>query len=184
MGNNEHEVMADKQRAERIKKVILEHSTYEELAEKTGISVSTLVRIASGKTEPKFSDIIQIAKITGADLNTLAYGYALDVKEEATERKLNPLLFACLAHTPLRQPLCWLLLPNWDCFAMGWLLPDVGQLWGLQPPPVFFRFLSESHPKWENSQGSVPGIIFRPVCMIFSYSNGHPDRSFWKRPHT
>ncbi|MEI2305407.1 XRE family transcriptional regulator, partial [Klebsiella pneumoniae] len=25
MGNNEHEVMADKQRAERIKKVILEH---------------------------------------------------------------------------------------------------------------------------------------------------------------
>ena len=88
MGNNEHEVMADKQRAERIKKVILEHSTYEELAEKTGISVSTLVRIASGKTEPKFSDIIQIAKITGADLNTLAYGYALDVKEEATERKL------------------------------------------------------------------------------------------------
>ncbi|HHY0813580.1 TPA: helix-turn-helix domain-containing protein, partial [Klebsiella pneumoniae] len=67
-GNNEHEVMADKQRAERIKKVILEHSTYEELAEKTGISVSTLVRIASGKTEPKFSDIIQIAKITGADL--------------------------------------------------------------------------------------------------------------------
>ncbi|EAS4857857.1 XRE family transcriptional regulator, partial [Salmonella enterica] len=28
--------MADKQRAERIKKVILEHSTYEELAEKTG----------------------------------------------------------------------------------------------------------------------------------------------------
>ncbi|MFT3580415.1 XRE family transcriptional regulator, partial [Klebsiella pneumoniae] len=27
MGNNEHEVMADKQRAERIKKVILEHST-------------------------------------------------------------------------------------------------------------------------------------------------------------
>lgn len=88
MSNNEHEVMADKQRAERIKKVILEHSTYEELAEKTGISVSTLVRIASGKTEPKFSDIIQIAKITGADLNTLAYGYALDVKEEATERKL------------------------------------------------------------------------------------------------
>lgn len=29
-----------------------------------------------------------IDSITGADLNTLAYGYALDVKEEATERKL------------------------------------------------------------------------------------------------
>ena len=33
-------------------------------------------------------------------------------------------------------------------------------------------------------QGSVPGILFRPFCMIFSYSNGHPDRSFWKKPHT
>ncbi|EDK4789787.1 XRE family transcriptional regulator, partial [Salmonella enterica] len=50
--------MSKEIRAERIKNVILENSTYEELAEKTGISVSTLVRIASGKTEPKFSDII------------------------------------------------------------------------------------------------------------------------------
>ncbi|EHG1911016.1 helix-turn-helix transcriptional regulator, partial [Salmonella enterica subsp. enterica serovar Enteritidis] len=53
--------MSKEIRAERIKNVILENSTYEELAEKTGISVSTLVRIASGKTEPKFSDIIKIA---------------------------------------------------------------------------------------------------------------------------
>lgn len=80
--------MANKQRAERIKKVILEHSTYEEISEKTGISVSTLARMAAGKTEPKFCDIIEIAKITGKDLNTLAYGYAIDIKEEATERKL------------------------------------------------------------------------------------------------
>ena len=83
MGNNEHEVMADKQRAERIKKVILEHSTYEELAEKTGISVSTLVRIASGKTEPKFSDIIKIAMVTGVDLNELAHGDIVNIKEDA-----------------------------------------------------------------------------------------------------
>lgn len=88
MSNTEHEVMADKQRAERIKKAILDHSTYEELAEKSGISVSTLVRIAAGKTEPKFSDVIQIARITGTDLNVLAHGDALAVKEDATERKL------------------------------------------------------------------------------------------------
>ncbi|HFE0786610.1 TPA: helix-turn-helix domain-containing protein [Escherichia coli] len=72
--------MSKEIRAERIKNVILENSTYEELAEKTGISVSTLVRIASGKTEPKFSDIIKIAMVTGVDLNELAHG---DIKEDA-----------------------------------------------------------------------------------------------------
>ncbi|MGU5146299.1 helix-turn-helix domain-containing protein, partial [Escherichia coli] len=77
------EVMADKQRAERIKNLILEHSTYEELGEKTGISVSTLVRIASGKTEPKFSDIIKIAMVTGVDLNELAHGDIVNIKEDA-----------------------------------------------------------------------------------------------------
>lgn len=66
--------MSKEIKAKRIKKVILEHSTYEELAEKTGISVRTLVRIASGKTEPKFSDIIKIAMVTGVDLNELAHG--------------------------------------------------------------------------------------------------------------
>lgn len=70
-------------RAERIKNVILENSTYEELAEKTGISVSTLVRIASGKTEPKFSDIIKIAMVTGVDLNELAHGDIVNIKEDA-----------------------------------------------------------------------------------------------------
>ncbi|EOA0846021.1 helix-turn-helix domain-containing protein [Escherichia coli] len=59
------------------------HSTYEELAEKTGISVSTLVRIASGKTEPKFSDIIKIAMVTGVDLNELAHGDIVNIKEDA-----------------------------------------------------------------------------------------------------
>ncbi len=67
--------MSKEIKAKRIKKVILEHSTYEELAEKTGISVRTLVRIASGKTEPKFSDIIKIAMVTGVDLNELCLGF-------------------------------------------------------------------------------------------------------------
>ncbi|EKC9999146.1 helix-turn-helix transcriptional regulator [Escherichia coli] len=80
--------MADSKRAERIRKAILEHGTYEEVADKTDINVRTLVRIATAKTEPKFSDVIKIAKITGTDLNTLAHGDALAVKEDATERKL------------------------------------------------------------------------------------------------
>lgn len=75
--------MSKEIRAERIKNVILENSTYEELAEKTGISVSTLVRIASGKTEPKFSDIIKIAMVTGVDLNELAHGDIFNIKEDA-----------------------------------------------------------------------------------------------------
>ncbi len=75
--------MSKEIRAERIKNVILENSTYEELAEKTGISVSTLVRIASGKTEPKFSDIIKIAMVTGIDLNELAHGDIVNIKEDA-----------------------------------------------------------------------------------------------------
>lgn len=75
--------MSKEIKAKRIKKVILEHSTYEELSEKTGISVSTLVRIASGKTEPKFSDIIKIAMVTGVDLNELAHGDIVNIKEDA-----------------------------------------------------------------------------------------------------
>ncbi|HBB1519558.1 TPA: helix-turn-helix transcriptional regulator [Escherichia coli] len=75
--------MSKEIRAERIQNVILENSTYEELAEKTGISVSTLVRIASGKTEPKFSDIIKIAMVTGVDLNELAHGDIVNIKEDA-----------------------------------------------------------------------------------------------------
>ncbi|HGB6050004.1 TPA: helix-turn-helix domain-containing protein [Salmonella enterica subsp. enterica serovar Java] len=72
-------------RAERIKKSILGYSTYENVAEKTGISISTLVRISSGKTEPKFSDVILISKITGADLDILAYGHVDDIRREATK---------------------------------------------------------------------------------------------------
>ncbi|EDT1667552.1 helix-turn-helix transcriptional regulator [Salmonella enterica] len=78
--------MSKEIRAERIKNVILENSTYEELAEKTGISVSTLVRIASGKTEPKFSDIIKIAMVTGVDLNELAHGDIVNIKEDAMQK--------------------------------------------------------------------------------------------------
>lgn len=76
-------------RAERIKKTILEYSTYEDVAEKTGISISTLVRMSSGKTEPKFSDVILISKVTGADLDILAYGDMDDIRREATTQENN-----------------------------------------------------------------------------------------------
>ncbi|EGK5498947.1 helix-turn-helix transcriptional regulator [Salmonella enterica] len=75
--------MSKEIRAKRIKNAILNASTYEEVSNKTGISVSTLVRISSGKTEPKFSDIIRIARVTGVDLNELAHGDIINIKKDA-----------------------------------------------------------------------------------------------------
>ncbi len=76
--------MADEQRAERIKEAILSAGTYEQVALKTGISVSTLVRITSGKTEPKFKDIADVAKLSGASLDFLAFGDADSIKNNIT----------------------------------------------------------------------------------------------------
>lgn len=66
--------MADALQAERIKKAVLSIGTYEQVSLKTGISVSTLVRITSGKTEPKFNDVSNIALLSGTSLDFLAFG--------------------------------------------------------------------------------------------------------------
>lgn len=60
--------------AKRIKESILEYGTYKMVSQKTGISQSTLVRIASGRTEPKFNDVISICKLTNKNIEELAYG--------------------------------------------------------------------------------------------------------------
>lgn len=88
MSNSGHETMADKKRAERIKKAILKHGTYEEFAEKTGISISTLVRITSAKTEPKFTDVMKIAEVSGTDLYYIAYDDPEQVQRDNTEERL------------------------------------------------------------------------------------------------
>lgn len=82
MTRSEYE-MADKQRAERIKQAILQSGTYEEVAAKTGISVSTLVRITSGKTEPKVKDIADIAKLSGVSADWILFGDVADIKTES-----------------------------------------------------------------------------------------------------
>lgn len=43
-----------------------------ELAEMTGLSESTISRIITGQTEPRFSDVAEIAKVIGASLDDLA----------------------------------------------------------------------------------------------------------------
>lgn len=85
MIENEHQGMADKNRAERFKAAILATGTYEEVAEKSGVSVSTLVRISSGKTDPKLSDAVKIAKITRQNLNDLVYGETKEQQVEAVK---------------------------------------------------------------------------------------------------
>lgn len=77
--------MADELRAFRIKNAILSSGTYEEIAEKTGINSRTLVRIATGKTEPKFSDIIEISKVTNVSLHRLGFGDISYEKSQAAE---------------------------------------------------------------------------------------------------
>ncbi len=59
---------------ERIKHAIKDNGGYDLVSEYTDISVSTLKRIAAGKTEPKFKDIVSIAEATRTPLMFLAYG--------------------------------------------------------------------------------------------------------------
>ncbi len=69
---------ADKACAERIKQSILQNFTYDDIENETGISVSTLKRLASGDREPKLIEIRQIAKATGRNPVWLAFGADAD----------------------------------------------------------------------------------------------------------
>jgi len=71
--------MPDIKRAKRIKTAILEAHTYEGMSEKTGISVSTLTRMAANKNEPRLADIIKICDNTSFSLNWIAYGTSEEI---------------------------------------------------------------------------------------------------------
>ncbi len=60
--------------SERIKFAIKDNGGYDYISEITEISVSTLKRIAAGKTEPKFRDVVNIADATRTPLMYLTYG--------------------------------------------------------------------------------------------------------------
>ena len=62
--------------------------TYRQLAELTGISESTVSRILAGQVEPKYSDMVAIAKVVGASLDDLA-GIARHESEEIRELRLT-----------------------------------------------------------------------------------------------
>lgn len=75
---NQHEKAADmavdKECAERIRQSIIQNFTYDDIENETGISVSTLKRLASGEREPKLIEIRKIAKATGKNPVWLAFG--------------------------------------------------------------------------------------------------------------
>ncbi|WP_418114499.1 helix-turn-helix domain-containing protein [Vibrio scophthalmi] len=60
--------------AKRINEAITKNGGYQKISESTGISVSTLVRAAKGKTDPKLKDVMLISAVTGVSLSEIAYG--------------------------------------------------------------------------------------------------------------
>ena len=61
-----------------------ENMTNRQIAEKTGLSESTVSRILSRQIEPKFEDVVLIAVAVGVSLDALA-GIARDESEEVKE---------------------------------------------------------------------------------------------------
>lgn len=61
-----------------------ENITNRQIAEKTGLSESTVSRILSRQIEPKFEDVVLIAVVVGVSLDALA-GIARDESEEVKE---------------------------------------------------------------------------------------------------
>ena len=60
-----------------------------ELAEKTGLSESTISRILSRQTEPKFEDVMRLAVVLGVSLDALA---GIVHNEEAEVKELKEAL--------------------------------------------------------------------------------------------
>lgn len=58
----------------RLKNAILQFGTYEKVSELTGISVSTLKRVSSGKVSPKFDDVVKVCAVTNTSLQEIAFG--------------------------------------------------------------------------------------------------------------
>lgn len=80
--------------ADRIKKAIIDNGGYQNISEATGISKSTLARMAANQTEPKLKDVMAISRVTGVSLNYIAYGMLTEDEEESAlnEKKMFNLL--------------------------------------------------------------------------------------------
>lgn len=80
--------MSSRDRADRYKAAILKRG-YENMASITGISKATLVRIASGKTEPKISQVAVIAAASDTCIEMLYFGYISDQVRSLINSDIN-----------------------------------------------------------------------------------------------
>ncbi|WP_159147784.1 helix-turn-helix domain-containing protein, partial [Klebsiella pneumoniae] len=86
--------------ADRIKKAIIDNGGYQNISDVTGISKSTLARMAANQTEPKLKDVMAISKATGVSLNYIAYGMLTEDEEESAlnEKKMFNLILNLVNH--------------------------------------------------------------------------------------
>lgn len=76
--------------SERLKSIIKEHGGYDKVSEKIGINRQTLIRIATGKTDPKLSQVIKIAELSKFTLDELIYEeFAPFLKDIAQSERVN-----------------------------------------------------------------------------------------------
>jgi DNA-binding XRE family transcriptional regulator len=66
--------MIDLDVAEKLKAIIKERGGYDKVSEITGINRQTLIRICTGKTDPKFSNVVDIISLSSITLDELVHG--------------------------------------------------------------------------------------------------------------
>lgn len=81
--------MIDLELANRLKKAILQNYTYAEMSTLTGINQKTLLRIANGNTDPKFSHVAKISRALNTGVEDLAFGSPKDQMLQVIEENIK-----------------------------------------------------------------------------------------------
>ncbi|ENI4488575.1 helix-turn-helix transcriptional regulator [Vibrio fluvialis] len=97
--------------AERLKTIIKSQGGYDKVAEKIDVNRQTLIRVATGKTDPKLSLVMKIVGISGHTLDEVLYEeFAIPLKqlkeaerETAHHSTINDLLFDMREHMNKKQ---------------------------------------------------------------------------------
>jgi transcriptional regulator with XRE-family HTH domain len=69
----------------RIKNIIKAHGGYDNVSEVTGINRQALIRIATGKTDPKLSYVIKLTELANMTVDELIHGEFADALKVLTE---------------------------------------------------------------------------------------------------
>lgn len=66
--------MIDQDVAERLKIIIRENGGYDKVSDLTNLNRQTLIRICTGKTDPKLSQVVAIINLSNSTINEIIYG--------------------------------------------------------------------------------------------------------------